>query len=520
MATAVQQNRSSHPAPVTARCTRSIVGGAVQRNGGTLRKSEPDAPARLPLKLDAVSNGEVLPVVNPRVRAAQEIARAESERLARRLGMSRRAFLGSAAGMATALLAVNRAWAGARPGGTFEVTPLMASDPAAAASVLAGDEFVFDVQTHHVSPDRAWLKENPHFEFLKKLQQGRCGPSDPLRCYSRHHFVKEVFLDSDTDVAVLSGLPAHPDTSPILQKEMDDTRQVVEMLEGWPRLRVLGQVLPNLSPLQAQLDGMQRLVEKDGVRAWKVYTQWGPDGKGFWLDDPRTGIPMIEKARQLGVKVICIHKGLSLTGFDPLYAGCRDVGPAAKMFPDVQFVIYHSGFDFTYDEGPYDPAAQGGVSSLIRSLKDNGIRPNTNVWAELGTTWRVVMGDPTVAAHALGKLLAHCGEDRVLWGTDCIWYGSPQDQIQAFRAFQIVPELREKHGYPEITPALRAKVFGLSAAGLFGLDVADVQRRIKADRLAQARLEYANDPQPSRLAYGPTTRKQFLQHLAGQTGPS
>jgi hypothetical protein len=47
-----------------------------------------------------------------------------------------------------------------------------------------------------------------------------------------------------------------------------------------------------------------------------------------------------------------------------------------------------------------------------------------------------------------------------------------------------------------------------------------VQRRIKADRLAQARLEYANDPQPSRLAYGPTTRKQFLQHLAGQTGPS
>jgi predicted TIM-barrel fold metal-dependent hydrolase len=485
-----------------------------------VRKSEPDVPPQLPLKLTPVSNGEVLPVLHPRTRLAQAMAWGESERQARRLGMSRRAFLGGAAGMAATMLAVNRAWAGANPGGSFAVTEAMASEPAAAAAVLAGDEFVFDVQTHHVSPDRSWLAENPHFEFLKRLQQGKCGASDPLRCYSRHHFVKEVFLDSDTDVAVLSGLPAHPDTSPVLQKEMDETRQVVEMMEGWPRLRVLGQVLPNLPPLQAQLDGMQRLVEKDGVRAWKVYTQWGPNGKGFWLDDARTGVPMIEKARQLGAKVICIHKGLSLTGFDPLYAGCRDVGPVAKMFPDVQFVIYHSGFDFTFDETAYDPAAVGGISSLVRSLKENGIRPNTNVWAELGTTWRVAMGEPTVAAHALGKLLAHVGEDRVLWGTDCIWYGSPQDQIQAFRAFQIAPELREKHGYPEITAALRAKVFGLSAAGLFGLDVADVQRRIKLDRVAQARLEYANDPRPSRLAYGPTTRKQFLKHLAGQTGPS
>ena len=55
----------------------------------------------------------------------------------------------------------------------------------------------------------------------------------------------------------------------------------------------------------------------------------------------------------------------------------------------------------------------------------------------------------------------------MLWGTDSIWYGSPQDQIQAFRTFQIAPELRAKYGYPEITPALRAKIFGLNAsAGL------------------------------------------------------
>jgi len=479
-----------------------------------------NSEAALPIRLDPVSNGEVLPQPSARLRVAQEQARADAARYAWRLGISRRAFLESAAGAATTLLAVNRVWARTQPGGNFALDASMAQDAAAAGAVLAGDEFVFDVQTHHVSPDRSWLPENPHFDFLNKLPQGKCGESDPLRCYSRHHFVKEIFMDSDTDVAVLSGLPAAPLTTPVTQKEMDETRRVVEMLEGWPRLRVLGQVLPNLPPLQAQLDGMQRLTETEGVRAWKVYTQWGPGGKGFWLDDPEVGIPMIEKARQLGAGVICIHKGLSLLGFDPLYAGCRDIGPAAKAFPDVQFVVYHSGFDFPFEESAHDAKAEGGISSLVRSLQENGIRPNSNVWAELGTTWRVVLGQPTPAAHALGKLLKFVGEDRVLWGSDCVWYGSPQDQIQAFRAFQIAPELREKHGYPELTRELKAKVFGLSAARLFGLDVEDAKRRLRGDRVAQARADYANDPRPSGLTYGPRTRSQFLRHLARQTGPA
>ncbi len=97
------------------------------------------------------------------------------------------------------------------------------------------------------------------------------------------------------------------------------------------------------------------------------------------------------------------------------------------------------------------------------------MKPGSNVYAELGSTWRFLMRDPEQAAHALGKLIRSCGPNNVLWGTDSIWYGSPQDQIQAFRTFQISPALRERHGYPEITPALRAKIFGLNAARVYGL---------------------------------------------------
>ena len=97
----------------------------------------------------------------------------------------------------------------------------------------------------------------------------------------------------------------------------------------------------------------------------------------------------------------------------------------------------------------------------------------------------------------MGKLVKHCGADNVLWGTDSIWYGSPQDQIQAFRTFQIGAELREKHGYAEITPALRAKIFGLNAAKVYG--VTPNGRKASDER------------DPHFLTYGPKTRREFLQ---------
>ena len=127
------------------------------------------------------------------------------------------------------------------------------------------------------------------------------------------------------------------------------------------------------------------------------------------------------------------------------------------------------------------------------------------------------MRDPDSAAHALGKLFTYCGEDNVLWGTDSIWYGSPQDQIQAFRSFQISPEFRERFGYPEITPELRAKVFGLNATKPYGIDAAEVKLRASNDSLSRRRENYLNAPDPSYLTHGPKTRREFLnlQRWAG-----
>ena len=137
----------------------------------------------------------------------------------------------------------------------------------------------------------------------------------------------------------------------------------------------------------------------------------------------------------------------------------------------MNFVAYHSGYESGSYEGPYAPAtADQGVNRLITSMERAGIGPNENVYAELGSTWWNLMRAPTQAAHVLGKLLKHVGEDNVVWGTDCLFYGSPQDQIQAMRAFEISGELQDRFGYPELTKERKAKILGRNGARLYGID--------------------------------------------------
>ena len=69
----------------------------------------------------------------------------------------------------------------------------------------------------------------------------------------------------------------------------------------------------------------------------------------------------------------------------------------------------------------------------------------------------------------LGTLLRDFGPDYVMWGTDSTLWGNPQWQIDAFRRFQIPDQLVEGHGYPKLTPEIKAKVFGANAARIWNL---------------------------------------------------
>jgi uncharacterized protein len=142
-------------------------------------------------------------------------------------------------------------------------------------------------------------------------------------------------------------------------------------------------------------------------------------------------------------------------------------------------------------------------------MQDSGVEPNANVYAELGGTWWFVMRDPTVAAHVLGKLLTYVGEDRVLWGTDSIWFGTPQDQIQALRTFQISEELQERYGYPALTDEIKAKIFGVNAARLYDLEPVTGPSGLTPDEVEVVRASL-----PPATTYGPTTRAEAAAMIA------
>jgi predicted TIM-barrel fold metal-dependent hydrolase len=252
---------------------------------------------------------------------------------------------------------------------------------------------------------------------------------------------------------------------------------------------------------------MEQLAAAMPVAAWKTYTHAG--GPGWWLDDhdaaaPAVGEAFLRKAKELGPNRVAVHKGF---GNGSRFSDPVDVGPAAAKHKDLNFVIYHSGFDVqgSRPEGPYNEADNWGVNRLINSVKQAGIGPGGNVHAEIGSTWRVLMGNPTQAAHVLGKLLVAFGENNVCWGTDSIWYGSPQDQIQAFRSFEISRELQERFGYPALTPKIKAKIFGINSSRLYGVDPITTTCRISPSDLEKARQISYEQSGEGNYTLGPTT---------------
>ena len=457
------------------------------------------------------------PVVQEVVRRARD----ECDSNARRLGVSRRSFLLSMCGAATTLLALNacsndatRATKGRQPGGRFDIPTTASTDPDVARAALAGTEFVFDVQGHFLD-----YRVNPASrqgrDFWMSFPQRQCGEADARECFSIAHFMEEIFLKSDTSMVVLSGLPIAPEGSPQSTALMDETRRLAEALCRDSRVLLQAQAWPNVGDLAASLDAMAEATARYPIVAWKIFTNY-PDlydgsGNAWRLDDgdpalAPVGNAFIEQAVSLGVRIITAHKGLSTTlGYTSRHASPIDFGPAAFTHRDVSFVAYHSGWEADVVEGPYDEAhAHVGVNRLITSMLTSGVGPNENIYAELGTTWWSLMSDPDQAAHVLGKLLKHVGTDNVLWGTDSLFYGAPQDQIQAFRAFQITDEFQELYGYPALTDEIKRKILGLNALRLHDIDP------------ISARCEFTREELETIRSTIPTAHETFGPHNAAE----
>jgi len=463
----------------------------------------------VPLPTRLVSNEEFPPY--PQTAAQQEVEQrilAAAERLAPRLGRSRRDFLRSSGGMALSLLAMNAVF-----GRFFDVLPVEAADPAALRERTGEPFFIFDVQVHYVGAgyDPANAEAGRKGAVTKqgllglRKQAQRLNPQltadrGTMADLSWENFVKEVFLDSETAIGLISTPPGpYPQEAVVPPKEMTHIRDEINRVTQSRRMLAHGLVTPQLG--QVDLDFMDLQAATLKVDAWKAYTGAPPKGfdHGWFVDDEKISYPMLEKARALGVRRLCVHKGLPLGPVED-YNHPRDLIRAATDFPDIDFLVYHSGL---LSVGATSQAAEVPWTTEFCQMKQQA--PGlTNLYMELGSTFgQLVTTNPTACAHLLGQIIRAFGADHVLWGTDSIWYGTPQWQIDAFRRFEIPAALIDKHGYAPLTRAAKEQIFGLNAARVFGVDVAAKRNEIPKDYLTLIKMAYLDEGAvPSHHWYG------------------
>jgi predicted TIM-barrel fold metal-dependent hydrolase len=359
-------------------------------------------------------------------------------------------------------------------------------DAAAARAAALKDQFIMDVHTHFLRPDTRIMT----FVAARRAvgQAGwnpdLVGKEQTIQDLMEASWFKEVFLDSDTKVALISGAPSEEPIDWFLTNDMKfDARKRVNDASGTKRVLSHAIFTPGRP---GWMEEVERTLAEDTPDGWKGYTigdntHQDQSAHPWRLDDRKLMYPFYERVMRSGVRNIAIHKGL----FPPAaaernprltpFAGVEDVGRAAKDWPEINFLIYHAA----YRNAPPNQAAAlfeaTGRMEWLSDLAEIPARYNVrNVYADVGAVFGgVVIGHPRLAAGMIGTLVQGLGLDRVLWGTDSVWYGSPQWQIEALRRLTMPEDLIRRYGLPDLgEPEGRIKnaILGLNGARIFGVE--------------------------------------------------
>jgi predicted TIM-barrel fold metal-dependent hydrolase len=460
---------------------------------------------RSPVPTQIISNGEFNPLPQtPQQQQVEARIKALADQHGARQGLDRRQFLRTGCGMAAAFVAMNAVF-----GTIFDVSEAEAADPARAAEraeSLKG-QFIFDDQTHFVHDKfeqqgllglAVYAAENWNPALTDKEKTD-------LYYYKFENYVRQIFLNSDTSVAVLSGAPFDDKSWEFLSNvQMREAADTVNKIAGSKRMLAHALARPGQPGWMDEVDHAIAELRPD---SWKMYTIGDPlsaKTKYPWrLDDEKLVYPFYEKARQAGIRNICIHKGLMPADYEQSWAGVWkynthwDIGKAAKDWPDLNFIIYH-GCLRAFQESPDAVLAkfeQTGeiewASQLARIPQELGV---TNVYAEMGTSFaNSCTANPRFAAALLGTWIKGMGVDHVVWGTDSVLYGSPQWQIEALRRLEIPEDMQKKHGFAPLGPAdsqVKNQILAYNSARLYNLNLRAAYPQLTGDKFAQIKHEY------------------------------
>jgi uncharacterized protein len=476
------------------------------------------APAT-PIPTQIVSSDEYFPAAqNAKQREAEARMLDLGERLARRQGLSRRRFFQTAAGMASAFLAMNQTY-----GRLFDVSEAEAATPDMAeerASALKG-QFIMDMHTHFLRDD---TRLNSFVKQREAVGEAGWNPEligkpQTLDDLKFNNYFKEIYLDSDTKVALISSAPSDIPQDWFLTNEMmAQTRAQVNAKAGSKRMYAHAVFTPGQPGWMEALDHAISL-QPDSFKGYTIgdNTHKGSSHYPWRMDDEKLVYPAYQKMLDAGIRIVCVHKGLFPPSLDRRFPNLRgyvdvsDVGQVAKDWPQLIFNIYHSGYRHV-GEGA-DPAEamaefdRTGRVSWVSDLADiPEIYGVNNVYGDVGQLFaNSTVAEPRLAAALLGIMIKGMGADHVTWGTDAVWTGSPQWQIEGLRRLEIPEDMQRRYGFAPLGAAdgpVKTAIFSGNSARLYGVKQ-EHHAALEGDQFAAMKAAYEQaGPARSNLRYG------------------
>ncbi|MFN0164073.1 MAG: amidohydrolase family protein [Burkholderiales bacterium] len=463
-----------------------------------------------PIPVQSVSSDEFLPAPQTaRQREFEARVKAIGSELARHQGVSRRTFFKSAAGMAAAFVAMNDTF-----GPLYMVSRAEAQTPEMAnarAAALKG-QFIMDMHTHFLRDDTRLAGFVRSREAVGRAgwNPALAGKPQTIEDLKFANYFKEIYLDSDTKIALISGSGSEEPRDWFLTNEMKaEARANVNRNAGAKRMFSHAIFMPGMP---GWLDRVDRDIETLKPDSFKGYTVGDNTNKHLsrhpWhLDDEKLLYPFYEKLvkasrAQPSLVNVCVHKGLyppsTTRQFPDLakYADVSDVAKAARDWPQLNFIIYHSGFRFTggaHMIGWEQFESSGRIDWVTDLAEIPGKHGVKNVYGDLGQIFaQSTVAEPRLCAAMLGQLIKGLGADHVVWGSDAVWTGAPQWQIEALRRLEIPEEMQKKYGFAPLGAAdgpVKSAIFGENSARLYGVTRAQ-RASLEGDLVARAKVAY------------------------------
>ena len=327
-----------------------------------------------------------------------------------------------------------------------------------------------------------------------------------------------MFLDSDTKISLISSAPSDIEQDWFLtNQQMADARKKVNDEAGSRRLFAHAIFTPGQPGWLEKLDAALAL-KPESCKGYTVGDNTHKEISRYpWrMDDEKVAYKGYEKMVKAGIKNVCIHKGLFAPGVEKQYPNLRgfadvaDVGQAAKDWPQLNFVIYHSAYRHVGGD-PKQALAEFERTGRISWTSDLADIPAqygvNNVYGDVGQLFATTLvAEPNVCAALMGTLIKGLGVDHVCWGTDALWTGAPQWQIEGLRRLEIPEAMQKKFGYAPLGAAdgpVKSAIFGGNNARLYDIQPKRAMLELKGDRFALMKAEYEKaGPEPSNTRYG------------------